>query len=145
MRLFGHPVHPMLVHFPIAFWTLGTACDGLALLGLDGAWPQAWLFLSIGLAMAVPAMIAGAFDFAMLEAAALSIGTRHMLLMGSAWTAYLAALVTRSDGWAPLAQPELPTIALSLVGFVIMAAGGLYGGHLVYRLGAGVERTAGPR
>ena len=22
MRLFGHPIHPMLVHFPIALWTV---------------------------------------------------------------------------------------------------------------------------
>src|SRR5262249_61828714 len=22
MRIFGHPIHPMLVHFPIAFWTV---------------------------------------------------------------------------------------------------------------------------
>jgi uncharacterized membrane protein len=140
MRILGHPIHPMLVHFPIAFWSLGTACDGLTLLGLHGAWPQAWLFLSIGLTTAVPAMIAGAFDFAGLEADAVPIGTRHMVLMATAWTAYLAAFVIRSDGWAPVAQPEWPTLSLSLAGFALMAAGGRQGGGLVYRLGAGVER-----
>lgn len=141
MRLFGHPVHPMLVHFPIAFWSLGTACDGLALLGLHAAWPQAWLFISIGLAAAVPAMIAGVFDFAGLETDAVPVAMHHLMLMGTAWTLYLAAFVTRSDGWAPIAQPEWLTIVLSMTGFALMAAGGRYGGHLVYRLGAGVERT----
>ena len=41
MRVFGHPLHPMLVHFPIAFWTLGSACDALTLLGVPAAWPIA--------------------------------------------------------------------------------------------------------
>jgi uncharacterized membrane protein len=141
MRLFGDPVHPMLVHFPIAFWSLGTLCDGLALLGFHGAWPQAWLFISIGLAAAVPAMIAGAVDFAGLEMDAVPAAMRHMMLMGTAWTAYLAAFVTRSDGWAPVAEPGWLPIALGGAGFAVMAAGARYGGHLVYRFGAGMEPT----
>jgi uncharacterized membrane protein len=131
----------MLVHFPIAFWALGTLCDGLALLGIPRAWPQAWLFLAIGLATAVPALIAGLFDFARLEEKSVAVGQRHMLLMGTAWTVYLAALLTRSDSWAPAAdQPGWVPIMLSMAGFLLMVTGGWYGGQLVYKLGAGVQR-----
>jgi uncharacterized membrane protein len=141
MRLFGHPVHPMLVHFPIAFWSLGTVCDGLALIGIDAAWPQAWLFLAIGTAAAVPAMIAGLTDFAGLEESSVPIGVRHLLLMATAWSGYLTAFVMHSDGWAPSGGPSLPAIAVSAASFMLTAAGGHTGGRLVYQLGAGLERS----
>lgn len=144
MRFLGHPIHPMLVHFPIAFWSIGTACDGLTLLGLSGAWPQAWLFIAIGVATAVPAMIVGVLDFAGLEASSASTGTRHMLLMGTTWALYFAAFVARSDGWAPVAGPEWLTILLRAAGFALMAAGGRDGGALVYRHGVGVQRVDRP-
>ena len=140
MLFLGHPIHPMLVHFPIAFWSAGTACDGFTLLGLNGAWPQAWLFIAIGLATAVPAMVAGVLDFAGLEASSASTGRRHMLLMGTTWSMYFAAFVARSDGWAPVARPEWLPIALSAAGFVLMVVGGRDGGALVYRHGVGVKR-----
>jgi uncharacterized membrane protein len=139
MRFLGHPVHPMLVHFPIAFWSLGTACDGLTLLGFPGAWPQGWLCLGIGAAAAVPAMVAGIIDFAGLETKIAAAAMRHMLLMATAWIVYLAAFVTRSDGWAPVATPGWLTLALSLTGWAFLAAGAHQGGILVYRLGAGIE------
>jgi uncharacterized membrane protein len=133
----------MLVHLPIAFWSLGTVCDGLALLGIQQAWQQAWLLLAVGSATAVPAAIAGMADLGRLKEPAVAVGVRHMLLMGVAWSLYLAALVARIDGWAPLPAPHWLPVAFSIAGFAIMAAGGWHGGQLVYRLGAGVERAAG--
>jgi uncharacterized membrane protein len=133
----------MLVHFPIAFWSLGSVCDGLALLGIQQAWRQAWLLLAVGSATAVPAAIAGLADLGKLEEPALAVAIRHMLLMGVAWSSYLAALVARIDGWTPLPAPHWLPVACSLAGFALMAAGGWHGGQLVYRLGAGVERATG--
>ena len=139
MRLFGHPVHPMLVHFPVACWTLGTACDGLALFGIRQAWPVAGLFLTIGVATALPAFIAGFIDLIALPEKAVQTGNIHMTLMGAAWTLYLAALLLRSKGWVLAAQPGWATVALSFAGFLLMAVGSYYGGQLVYRFGAGLR------
>ncbi len=82
MRLFGHPLHPMLVHLPIALWVLATACDGLTLVGVVQAWPLAWLCLAVGLVAALPAMAAGLADYAGLAESAVPTANRHMTLMG---------------------------------------------------------------
>ncbi len=137
MRLFGHPVHPMLVHMPIALWTLGSACDGLTLVGVGEAWPLGWLCMCLGLALALPAMATGLADFAGLTDKAVSTATRHMVLMGLAWSAYLAAVLMRSEGIAVQADPAPAAMALGLGGFLLLAAGATQGGQLVYRLGVG--------
>jgi uncharacterized membrane protein len=139
MRFLGHPVHPMLVHFPVAFWTLGTFCDGLTLAGVHGAWPEAALFLIIGLASAVPAAVAGLIDFAALPEKSARTGSIHMLLMGTAWCLYLVAMLLRSSGLALADKPEWAAVILSFMGFLVLVAGGYYGGRLVYQFGAGVN------
>ena len=137
MRFFGHPLHPMLVHFPIAFWSLATLCDGLALLGNEQAGAYVWLLLVIGLVMAVPAMLAGFIDLVVLAPAAERDGQRHMMLMGLAWTAYLVALLSRLEGAVLVFEPQTLSIICTTLGLALMAAGGWYGGQLVYTHGAG--------
>jgi len=137
MRIFGHPLHPMLVHFPIAFWTAGSACDGLALLGVRGAWPLAWPAIAIGVAAALPAAVAGLLDIVKLDGAAARVASTHMLLMVSALTAYGAALLTRSHGWGAAPGPGTLPVLLGGLGFLLLAAGGHFGASLVYTHGAG--------
>jgi uncharacterized membrane protein len=141
MRLLGHPVHPVLVHFPVACWTLGTLCDGLALAGVQRAWPEAALFLMIGMATALPAAIAGFIDLIALPEKSVRAGTIHMLLMGTSWCLYLTAILLRINGWALVPKPEWAAVIPSFIGFLVMAAGGYYGGQLVYSLGAGVKKS----
>lgn len=132
----------MLVHFPIAFWTAGSACDALALLGVRGAWPFGWYALAAGVAAALPAAVAGLLDIVSLDDDAARVASRHMLLMVSALTAYFAALLTRSHGLEPVPDPSLATVAFSGVGFALMALGGHLGASLVYRHGAGRYKGA---
>ena len=140
MRLLGHPAHPMLVHFPVACWSLGTICDGFTVAGFPRAWPEAALFLTIGLASALPAAFAGFADFISLPEKSIPTATVHMGLMGSAWCLYLTAMLLRSDGWSLAAKPDWPSVTLSFLGLLVMAVGGHYGGQLVYRFGAGVNQ-----
>jgi uncharacterized membrane protein len=142
MRVLGNPLHPMLVHFPIAFWTAGSACDALTLLGVRGAWPFGWYALAAGCAMALPVAVAGLLDIARLDDAAARVANRHMLAMVSALAAYSGALLTRSHGCAPLPEPELAPVALGALGFVLLAIGGHLGASLVYRHGAGRYKDA---
>lgn len=142
MRLFGHPVHPMLVHLPIGLWSVGTACDGLTLLGVGEAWPIGWLCLGVGLVAAVPTMIAGLFDFASLDEIAVPLAMRHMALMSMAWLTYLTAFVMRSNGLAVQAAPHPIAMAIGLAGFGFLVAGAWHGGQLVYGLGVGVDHRS---
>lgn len=140
MRLFGHPLHPMLVHFPIAFWSLGTGCDALGYMGLAAAWPAAAVLQLLGLAVALPAMTAGLVDAARLEGEAEATALRHMILMGVAAAAYLGSALGHFAAGGFAARPPLIAGALSATGFALMIAGGWYGAELVYRLGVGVRK-----
>lgn len=137
MRLFGHPLHPAMVHFPIAFWSLATACDALAYFGLADTWAHGWVLMGLGLAIGMVAMAAGFMDLTKLSEEAQAAAQHHMMAMGLAWTFYLGALMSRLQGGEPIAEPALLPVALSASGFVLLLVGGWLGGDLVYRHGAG--------
>lgn len=63
-EIFGHPLHPMLVPFPIAFFVGTFVSDIVYLSSGDPFWARLsfWL-LAAGLAMAALAAIAGFTDF----------------------------------------------------------------------------------
>jgi len=140
MRLFGHPLHPMLVHFPLAFWAAGSLCDALTLGGIDGARWLGWLAIGAGDAFALLTMAAGLIDYAALPEDSLPTAIRHMALMGSAWLLYGIAFLWRSEGLAPGNAPILWPALCGFLGFAVLIAGAWQGGQLVYRFGAGAIR-----
>ena len=60
----GHPIHPMLIPFPIAFFVATFVCDLAYWQTANTAWATAatWL-LGAGLVMAALAAVAGLTDF----------------------------------------------------------------------------------
>lgn len=134
-----HPPHPALVHFPIACWSLASAADLASLHIGQAAWWLAGVLLAIGLACAIPAMIAGFMELMRLpeDSAAIKDVNRHMLMVMAAFSLYLASLLLRVDGMT-LHAPGLLAMALSLGGFICLGVAGWLGGKLVYvhRLGA---------
>ncbi|RIA47129.1 putative membrane protein [Hephaestia caeni] len=140
MRLIGHPLHPMLVHFPIAFWIAGSLCDALTLAGVAGARPIAWLAIGVGVTIALVTMAAGAIDFAALEERLVPAAMRHIALMATAWLLYAITFVWRSDGFSPGDGPVLLPALCGFAGGIALLGGAWQGGDLVYRHGAGVTR-----
>ena len=136
-----HPLHPALVHFPVACWSLATIAD------LASPWlgrPAGWLagvLLAIGTIAALSAMGAGLFEFARIagDSPALAVARRHMLLAMAAWVFYAASLLLRLEGMN-LVAPAWPALATSVAGFLCLAAAGWLGGKLVYRYGVGGSR-----
>src|SRR5437868_12257474 len=63
-QIAGHPIHPMLIPFPIAFFVATFACDIAFLRTGNADWAMAteWL-LGAGLVMAALAAVAGLIDF----------------------------------------------------------------------------------
>lgn len=142
MQIFGHPLHPALVHFPIAFWTAGSVCDGLVLAGLLQDTSLATLALALGTATALPAMFAGLSDLAGLDENTEALGNRHMLVMALAWLAYLGALVTRLHAMPDNGVTPISAWCCSFAGMILLGIGGWLGGQLVYRHGSGVAALA---
>lgn len=137
-----HPLHPALVHFPVACWTLATLADGAGLLW-PGALPEACAaaLLAIGCAVGLLAALAGFAELLKLppEHPAARDANRHMVLALCAWSLYAASLWLRIDPDRRLLLPVGGTaLALGGFGFLALLAAGWMGGKLVYGHGVGV-------
>ncbi|HEY7688667.1 MAG TPA: DUF2231 domain-containing protein [Dongiaceae bacterium] len=144
MRIRGHPVHPALVHFPIAFWTVAALAHVVAAAGLDErAMGLARLANGAGLAMALPAMAAGLMELRSIGegSAAMRVATWHLTVMATVWLCFLVALLLSGASSAVIGSPtaQLTAAASAVIGFLLMAVGGWLGGRLVYEFGVGVK------
>lgn len=135
-----HPLHPALVHFPIACWSLACACDFASLHFGELAWRWSGGLLTVGCAMALVAMMAGMMELTRVpESDALRDVYWHMGLMLTATTLFSTRLLLRLDHLQPLA-PDSLSLVLDGAGFLCLAVGGWLGGKLVY--GHGIGRDA---
>lgn len=138
MKLFGHPLHPALVHFPVTILSAGTACDLAAIIGVEGAGQFSGPLISIGLITALAAMIAGLMDLGKVPPKGESDANKHLYLMSSAVSLYLFAVLARLEAGAFVDGPQLYAVVLSTAGFVVMVIGAWFGAQLVYSHGTGV-------
>jgi len=140
-----HPLHPALVHFPVACWSLATAADLAGLHWGGPAWHFAGSLLVVGTLAAVPAMLAGFYELTTLDedSPAITDVYLHMGAMMAALLFYAMSLFARLDHTA-LVVPGTFGISLSVMGFLCLSAGGWLGGKLVYahRLGGGTAMQA---
>ena len=145
MRLFGHPIHPMLVHFPIALWTVAAGAYVASLVGVTGPFDMIAKFANGGgLIMAMPAMLAGALELRTIasQSVAMRVATWHMMAMATAWFCFLAALVLSISTELDHSTARIAAAACAVAGFPLMGLGGWYGGRLVYEHGVAVKDRA---
>ena len=141
MRLWGHPIHPMLVHFPVVFWTVAAAAYIAAAAGVEAAADIATFSNGAGLIFAMLAMTAGLIDLRTIagDGEAMGVAISHMTAMASAWFCFMLALVMATSA-AGLDKPtaQLAGAASACAGFLLLGVGGWLGGRLVYEFGIGV-------
>lgn len=137
----AHPVHPAIVHFPIACWTLSTFGDIASLWLGEAVWKLSGILLVIGTVMAVAAMVSGLLELKKIDAADEASRTAdiHMQLILVAWTLYAISLFMRLEG-LQLAAPGMAEMLLSGFGLAMLVTAGWYGGKLVYQHGVGVQK-----
>ena len=141
----GHPLHPAIAHFPVAFWIVAPAADVTAAgLGEPFAARLAGWALAAGTGTGVIAMLAGAADYARIPRghAGSDTAAAHMLAMGSAWVLFATALALR--GAPARADVPLSVVAIELVGAAVLLVGAGLGGSLVYRRGIGTRPPQAP-
>jgi uncharacterized membrane protein len=142
LKLLGHPLHPAVVHFPIAGWTAAVVTDAL-FVGLGDLlwWRISLWLLVVGVITALGAMTAGFLDLLAIPTGspAQRRALRHLYFMGGAWTIYAVDLLVRLMVTGPQPGPLLAWAGLSMtvVGFLILLAGTHVGAQLVYDLGVG--------
>jgi uncharacterized membrane protein len=142
--IFGLPVHPMLVHFPIALLIAGIAAD-VAGLGLKKAWLShaGLLLLVLGTLGTIAAVWSGSeAEESVVETPAIeaTLDTHEDSGKLTMWY-FITITVARSAlVWRRKLTPAVHTVfVLAWLGGVgLVARTAYYGGHLVYEHGAGV-------
>lgn len=136
----GHPVHPMLIPFPIAFLTGAVVVDLVGAIRDSGDWwfVGGWLALA-GIGTAVVAALPGMVDYIFTvppDSSAKKRATYHMIVNLSAVGLFAVAWLIR---WSDLHQPSWTVVILELLGAGLMSMGGWLGGTLAYRNMIGVD------
>lgn len=134
----GHPIHPMLIPFPIAFFVGTFACDLVYWQVNNPAWAAATLWLlGAGLVMAALAAVMGLIDvFGDLKIRQLSTtwwhaGANVLLVLIELFNLF----IRYQDGSAAIIPNGL---VLSLIGIILLLFSGWKGGDLVFRGHVGV-------
>lgn len=135
----GHPLHPMLVTFPIAFLTATLPSDVAFLYFGDPFWARMsfWL-VGIGTLMGVLAGIAGTIELLAIP------GIRRRV---AAWNHFVASVVLLAVSFANwvwrLGDVEAAVapwgVAMSALGVMMVVFAGWLGGGLVFEHQIGVE------
>jgi uncharacterized membrane protein len=147
LRIGGHPLHPALVHFPVACWTAAPVLDLVYLLTQAPVfWQVEYVCLAIGVGMGLVAMCAGLMDLMAIpsDAPAEPTAQRHMMLMSSAWCIYVLALVLHPLHGTPTASQLWTDFGLCAMGFLVLALGAYAGARLVYDFGIGRNDSQHP-
>ena len=142
VKLLGHPVHPMLIVFPLGLLGMAVAFDVIQIATANGHWSEmAYWMIAAGILSGLLAAPFGLIDWLALPSGsrASRIGLYHGV--GNVVVLALFAASWWMRGNAPQA-PGLAALALSFVGVALALVTGWLGGELVDRLGVGVDDGA---
>lgn len=134
----NHPIHPMLIPFPIGLWIFSLFCDAVYVGGSgDLFWKDAAFFsMAGGVLGALVAAVPGYLDYRSLVVPEVQrIGRWHMGLNLSVTVLFAINLWLRMGSEAGAAFP----VILSFIGIVLLGISGWMGGELVYVHGVAVE------
>ena len=138
-----HPIHPMLVHFPIGFLVLSFLLD-LVSLGfpeVPGLLRGSFYAMLLGIITALLAAVPGFVDYSDIrrDHPGKATATRHMILNLMVVAIYGINLWIRSSALSD-SKISLPPLLLSIIGIGLLSVSGYLGGRLVYDEGIAVGR-----
>jgi len=134
-----HPIHPMLVVFPIAFWIGSLACDIIYHVGSHNMFWKEVAFYSMagGIISALLAAAPGFIDYLSLTDTRLKkIATTHLALNLFVVVLFIFNLGLRYNASA---GTEMIGVVLSIVAIAVLAVSGWLGGSLVYEHRVGIS------
>ncbi len=133
-QLKSHPIHPLLVAFPIGLFVTSFIFDLIGRgLGYGSLFAAGWYCIIAGLIGGVLAAVAGAVDlFGVVppNSSAKQRGYRHAILNALVLALFVAAAAHRGGTAAPADNTSL---ILSAVAVALLFVSGWLGGTLVYR------------
>ena len=141
-KLFGHPIHQMLIVFPLGLLATALAFDVIHLVTGNGYWSElAYWMIAAGV---ITGLLAAPFGF--IDWLAIPAGTRAKRIgalhgVGNVIVVLLYAFSWLTRSTLP-AQPDTMAYALSFAGGGLALVTGWLGGELVDRLSVGVDDGA---
>jgi uncharacterized membrane protein/nitrite reductase/ring-hydroxylating ferredoxin subunit len=133
----GHPIHPILVGFPIAFFTAALLFDAVAFFYKnDTFWLMGKYMVIAGIVSAIITAIPGIIDYFFTvppKSSAKKRGAQHGILNTTMLILFVVAYFIRQK------QISFSPIIFEFIGFVTMIIAGWLGGTLVYRNQIGVD------
>jgi uncharacterized membrane protein len=140
--LLGHPVHPMLIVFPLGLLSVAAIFDIIYAATRNGHWADVsyWIILA-GIIGGLTAAVFGVIDWLGIPA-----GTRAKFIGLIHGFSNVVVVVLFIVSWfmrhADPTAPAMASLVLGWIAVVIALFSGWLGGELVYRLNVGVEHGA---
>ena len=137
----GHPIHPVLIPFPIAYFVGALISDIISHWGDPAFWPRMSVALiGMGIIGALLAALFGFIDYltAPMTADAKKTATSHMILNLLVVALFAIALFIRLDN-----ATATVGYVFTVIGVLVLGASGYLGGKLAYQFGVGVDKRAG--
>jgi len=140
----GHPVHPMLIPFPLALWVTSFAADILFyFLRHPTLLVISKFLLAAGCLGAIAAAIPGIIDWlAIKDGDVKRVANWHARLNIIALIVFAISLFLRMSSYSHFVGRRLTLpFLLSLVGVILIVISGWLGGQLVFHYGVGQTRN----
>lgn len=135
LRVLGVPLHPLLVHFPIAFWLAVPVLDIAALFaGPEPCWTLAKGATILGIIIGAAAIGVGLLEYIQPSLAGidLKLAARHGIRTTLAWCVFTARAVVAAllplAGWSMIV-----CLALDLFACALLVQGVYFGTRQVYQ------------
>jgi len=141
--ILGHPIHPILVSFPIAFFAGAFVCDIIYVLHPTPFWPvMSLVLIGFGIVGGALAAIFGLIDYftAPMSRATKKTAVTHLALAATTLVLFTIAFFLRDYDPTSVAG-----FSLTAVGVLCLGAAGAFGGHLAYHHRIGVEERSDER
>jgi uncharacterized membrane protein len=143
-KVMGHPIHPILVPFPLGLLTTSVIFDIIHLLTGATRWAEiSFWMIAAGVIGGLVAAMFGLIDWLDIPSGtrAKAIGLGHGLSNVLMVALFAVSWLLRAS--AP-GDPGTFSIVLSFLGVGFASLGGFLGGELVFRMGIGVAEGANP-
>lgn len=144
-KLLGHPIHPMLIAFPVAFYTATLVLFIVYAATRDVFWCRVATVANwAGVIMAVVAAVPGLIDWAIgipRGTEAKGTGLQHMALNVAALVLFLISAIIYANRWGHLLPNPNAGIVLSVLGIGVSLPAGFLGWKLVQDHHVGVRLT----
>jgi uncharacterized membrane protein len=143
----GHPIHPMIIPFPIGLWVFSLVADVIYLWRGNPVWKDWIAFYSLlaGIIGAAAAAVPGLIDWlSITDKAVVKIANWHARLNVIALLIFAGSFYLRTIRGSNLVSGNYSIpVVLSLLGVVLITISGWLGGEMVFKHGVAVNKGSG--